>query len=160
MPQRIPISAARTVGQKYDCRQVILLAWDGELTHIVTWGKTLKDCSYAAEGGNRLKEKWGWPESNDQPSRVRRLQDRITELEQHNIALLKACQTVEEYLNGLEDATESDDPLKAIRRHFHAPLHRAIDAGLNFRTSQGANAEEPQSVESVQGSANKKESSD
>jgi hypothetical protein len=75
MPQRIPISAARTIGQKYDCRQVIVLAWDGELTHIVTWGKTLEDCARAADGGNRLKEKWGWPESDDQPSRVRRLQD-------------------------------------------------------------------------------------
>ena len=81
MPKHMPVKAASEVGKQYDCRQVILLAWDGELTHIVTWGKTVGDCSQAAEGGNRLKEKWGWPECNDQPSRVRKLQDRVQELE-------------------------------------------------------------------------------
>lgn len=81
MPSRIPIKAARVVGLEYDRKQVILLAFDGELTHIVTWGKTIDDCSQAADGGNLLKEKWGWPECNDQPSRVRKLQERVRELE-------------------------------------------------------------------------------
>jgi len=90
MPQRIPISAARQVGQRFDCPQVIVLAWDGELTHIVTWGKTLEDCSQAADGGNRLKEKWGWPESNDQPSRVKRLELRVQQLEEANRVLRRA----------------------------------------------------------------------
>ena len=81
MPKRVPISAASEIGKKHDCRQIILLAWDGERTHIVTWGKTTEDCSQAAEGGNMLKLKWGWPESNDQPSRVRTLEARIRELE-------------------------------------------------------------------------------
>jgi hypothetical protein len=90
MPLRIPISAARSIGKNFDCRQVIVLAWDGERTHIVTWGSTLEDCSQAADGGNRLKEKWGWPESNDQPSRVRRLQSRVYELERENRALQSA----------------------------------------------------------------------
>jgi|ERR1017187_854111 hypothetical protein len=67
MPQRLPIKAARNIGKEYDCKQVIVIAWDGELTHIVTWGKTIYDCDQAARGGNKLKEKWGWPECNDQP---------------------------------------------------------------------------------------------
>lgn len=74
MPKRIPISAAKKVAQDHDCRQVILLAWDGQLTHIVTYGKTADDCAQAATGGNLLKAKWGWPECNDQPSRVRVLE--------------------------------------------------------------------------------------
>ena len=81
MPQRLPIKAAHDIGTQYDCRQVILLAWDGKLTHIVTWGKTVEDCAHAADGGNRLKLMWGWPECNDQPSRVRKLERRIKELE-------------------------------------------------------------------------------
>jgi hypothetical protein len=74
MPKRIPVTAASNVGRAHDCRQVIVLAWDGERTHIVTWGKTIDDCSQAADGGNVLKARWGWPESNNQPSRVRKLQ--------------------------------------------------------------------------------------
>ena len=81
MPARIPIKAARHLGHEYDCRQIIVLAWDGTLTHVVTWGKTIDDCSQAADGGNRLKEALGWPEHNDQPSRVRKLEARIRELE-------------------------------------------------------------------------------
>jgi hypothetical protein len=81
MPKHFPIKAIEKLGREQDCRQIIVLAWDGELTHIVTWGKTIDDCSQAADGGNMLKEKWGWPECNDQPSRVRKLQARIAELE-------------------------------------------------------------------------------
>lgn len=77
---RIPISAAKKVAEEQNCRQVILLAWDGELTHIVTYGKTADDCAQAATGGNLLKEKWGWPECNDQPSRVKKLQSELSTL--------------------------------------------------------------------------------
>jgi hypothetical protein len=70
-PKRIPIKAAETVGKEHGCRQVILLAFDGELTHIVTWGNTVEDCAQAAQGGNLLKAKWGWPaDTKSQPSRV------------------------------------------------------------------------------------------
>lgn len=129
MPRRLPISAAREVGKEYDCRQVILIAWDGELTHIVTWGKTLEDCSQAADGGNRLKEKWGWPESNDQPSRVRKLQDenealrqalpllqaeiaRLLQLSQSaNMAQSQPTSAVEESANTAERKTENTNEI-------------------------------------------------
>ncbi len=78
--KRIPISAAKKVADEQNCRQIILLAWDGELTHIVTYGKTTEDCAQAATGGNLLKEKWGWPECNDQPSRVKKLTAEVEEL--------------------------------------------------------------------------------
>jgi hypothetical protein len=81
MPKHLPVSAAKDVATKHDLRQVILLAWDGELTHVVTYGRSIDDCAQAAEGGNLLKRKWGWPECNDQPSRVKRLEKQLAEAE-------------------------------------------------------------------------------
>jgi len=80
VPRYLPIAAAKSVSEKYGCRQVILLAWDGERTHVVTYGETPDDCERAALGGNMLKKKWGWPECNDQPSRVRKLEAENAEL--------------------------------------------------------------------------------
>ncbi len=78
MPKRIPIKAAEDIGRKNGCTQVILLTFDGELTHIVTWGKTTEDCAQAAQGGNNLKDKFGWPpDLKDQPSRVRKILKQI-----------------------------------------------------------------------------------
>jgi hypothetical protein len=74
MPKRIPIAVAKRIAEEQGCSQVIVLAFDGELTHVVTYGKTLMDCAQAAEGGNRMKRVMGWPENlcNDKPSRVKR----------------------------------------------------------------------------------------
>lgn len=80
MPNKVPVRAAREVADKHDLRQVILIGWDGKLTHIVTYGKSTEDCAQAAHGGNLLKKKWGWPECNDQPPRVRKLEKEIEEL--------------------------------------------------------------------------------
>lgn len=87
MPKRIPITAAKDVAEKFDCSQVIILAWDGELTHVVTYGKTLLDCEQAAEGGNRVKRFLGWPEDKcqDKPARARK-----RELVKENRAAAKA----------------------------------------------------------------------
>ena len=75
MPKRIPILAASDIAKAHDCRQVIVLAWDGKRTHVVTYGKTVEDCQQAADGGNRVKRALGWPESlcNEEPSRVAKL---------------------------------------------------------------------------------------
>ena len=82
MPKRIPIEAARRIAKEYDCRQVIIVAWDGKLTHCVTFGKSITDCDQAAQGGNRIKKALGWPESlRAEPSRVKALKARINELE-------------------------------------------------------------------------------
>lgn len=47
--QRIPIAAAREVATKYGLKQCLLIGWDGELTHVVTYGKTKADCEAAAK---------------------------------------------------------------------------------------------------------------
>jgi hypothetical protein len=73
MPKIIPVSVARRIAAETKSRQVIVLAWDGERTHIVTYGVTVEDCVQAADGGNALKKKFGWPECNDQPPRMKRL---------------------------------------------------------------------------------------
>lgn len=63
MPTRLPIKAAKDVAREYDCRQVILVAWDGERTHVVTYGKTTEECDQAAQGGDLVKKALGWPKS-------------------------------------------------------------------------------------------------
>lgn len=85
--KRVPIKIARLACEAAECRQVILCAWDGELTHIVTYGKTTEDCAQAAQGGNYLKQKWGWPECNDQPSRVKKLEASLAEAKKRIIEL-------------------------------------------------------------------------
>jgi hypothetical protein len=85
--KKLPVTAAKNVAEAYGLKQVILMAWDGELTHVVTWGQTQDDCAMAAEGGNYLKEKMGWPTFDDQPPRGsrswrgclrRKLRDRLS----------------------------------------------------------------------------------
>lgn len=83
MPKRIPISAAKKLCQEQECRQVIVAAWDGDHVHIVTYGVSVDDCAQAAAGGNALKKALGFPKDtwNNWPSRVKKLEDRIKELE-------------------------------------------------------------------------------
>ena len=60
MPQRIPIAEARRVAERQQCRQVIIVAWDGMATHVVTYGITKHDCKQAAIGGEKIKEAIGF----------------------------------------------------------------------------------------------------
>jgi uncharacterized Rossmann fold enzyme len=83
MPKRIPISAATKLAEELGLRQVILVAWDGEQTHVVTYGKTTEDCDQAAQGGDVIKKAIHWPDSllNTFPSRVKALKAKVAELE-------------------------------------------------------------------------------
>lgn len=83
MPARIPVLAAKDVANAYDCRQVIIVAWDGTKTHIVTYGQNLEECDQAAQGGDRIARALGWPDQLDKavPSRVKALMKRVKELE-------------------------------------------------------------------------------
>jgi hypothetical protein len=79
MPVHIPISAAKQVAKDQGLKQVILAAWDGELTHIVTYGVSVEDCDQAAQGGDRIKKALGWPDdANCLPSRVKALKAELT----------------------------------------------------------------------------------
>jgi hypothetical protein len=82
MPRRIPIRALRKLAKEQGLRQVILLAWDGARTQVVTYGETVEDCDQAAQGGERMKAAMGWPETlNALPSRVKSLQAKVNRLE-------------------------------------------------------------------------------
>lgn len=49
MPKSIPVATAKEVAEKHDLRQVLLIGWDGEQVHVVTYGKTVLDCKAAAK---------------------------------------------------------------------------------------------------------------
>lgn len=49
MPKRIPIAAAKVVAEKYALKQVLLIGFDGERAHVVTYGVTKADCEAAAQ---------------------------------------------------------------------------------------------------------------
>jgi hypothetical protein len=78
----IPVSAAQALAESLDLRQVIIAAWDGERTHVVTYGGSVEDSANAAAGGNVIKARLGWPESlRAESPKVLALQERIAELE-------------------------------------------------------------------------------
>lgn len=49
MPKRIPIATAKAVAEKHGLKQCLLIGWDGELVHFVTYGATKADCAQAAK---------------------------------------------------------------------------------------------------------------
>jgi hypothetical protein len=83
--KRIPICAAKDIGNTYGCDQVLVFAWSRKtgLQHVVTWGRTVEDCDQIAQGGNHLKRViLGWPESEScaEPNRVKKLKAQIAAL--------------------------------------------------------------------------------
>lgn len=44
--------------------------------------------------------------------------------------LYRACTFVKSFLTKLEDGTAPGDPLTAIRRKFHAPMHAVLDEAI------------------------------
>lgn len=99
--KKIPISAAKEIGKKYDKDQVILVTFNKTIgdTWVTTWGKNLTDCKMAAEGGNFVKKALGWPNelTNTKPARQKRddsklrleilkeLSSNLSKLEKENI---------------------------------------------------------------------------
>lgn len=49
MPKRIPVKTAEYVAARHDLKQVLLIGWDGERVHVVTYGRTKADCALAAK---------------------------------------------------------------------------------------------------------------
>ena len=85
MPKRIPIATAKAVGDKHsDVDIVVLMAWDGNKRHVVTWGRSVEDCDLAAQAGNAAKRYLGWPEhmTEMEPHRVKKLRAEISALKQ------------------------------------------------------------------------------
>lgn len=89
MPERVPISALKKFAKGNDLSIVIAIGWDGERTHVITYGDSVSDCDKAAIYGNKVKDYLGWPETlKADPSRVKALRKEIIELKSEN-ALLK-----------------------------------------------------------------------
>lgn len=81
---RIPIKTLEDIAKKYDLSHVIMLCYhpDDNTEHIVTYGKSVENCSEAADFGNKLKDALGWPETlHTQPNRVKKLEEKVKELE-------------------------------------------------------------------------------
>ena len=74
--KKIPIQVCKDIAKTYEQDQVILVTWDKakNRTHVVTYGKTVKDCKEAAIGGNKVKKTLGWPDEmcHAVPDRVRK----------------------------------------------------------------------------------------
>ncbi len=84
---RIPIEHLKELSKHYNLSHLILFAYhpDSNTHYVVTYGSTQEGCGQASDFGNTLKDTLGWPEIlHQQPSRVRRLQQRIKELEEEN----------------------------------------------------------------------------
>ncbi len=46
---RIPITTAKSVAEKHDLSQVLLIGWAGERVHIVIYGKIKAGCEVAVK---------------------------------------------------------------------------------------------------------------
>lgn len=46
---RIPVAAAKSVAEQFGLKQCLLIGWDGDRTHVVTYGVTKADCEAAAK---------------------------------------------------------------------------------------------------------------
>lgn len=44
--------------------------------------------------------------------------------------LLAACKFVKQWFLNLENGTTEDDPLTRLRRRFHKPVHKRLDAAI------------------------------
>lgn len=80
---RVPIKVLKLMAKHLKLTHIVVFAYDGKNQHVATYGKTIDGCAQAADFGNRMKDKLGWPESlHAQPSLVRALEARIKELEE------------------------------------------------------------------------------
>lgn len=81
MTKILPVSAAKDIVAKYGQQQVVVATWDGELTHIVTYGMTDEDRDQAADGGNFVKKALGWPKHLEaEPSRYTKMRETLADM--------------------------------------------------------------------------------
>jgi uncharacterized small protein (DUF1192 family) len=90
----IPIKDVKELSQKHGLSQVIVFGWDGEQTHVATYGESVDDCEKAARGANLIKQGWKWPEELlTEPSRVQALRAEIKRLKQELSSLTGTAST-------------------------------------------------------------------
>jgi hypothetical protein len=94
MMSKLPIKAVKQLANDYQMSQVIVFGWDGERTHVATYGKSVEDCDQAARGANAIKRGWEWPEDTiAEPSRVKALREKIKRLKQELSSLTGTSST-------------------------------------------------------------------
>jgi hypothetical protein len=75
MNERISISELKEISKKHGLDHIICFATKRKVQFVATYGNTIEACDQAAQFGDILKDKLGWPESfHAIPSRVKRLQ--------------------------------------------------------------------------------------
>ncbi len=80
-PVNIPISSVQKYARAHNLKQVIMLGWDGQDTHIVSYGETLDDCDQAAIGANKVKALFNWPDNlMAEPSRITKLKQDLKKI--------------------------------------------------------------------------------
>jgi len=106
MSKKVPYAALKRLSKEYDLDHVIMFATQGKTQWVTTYGNTLRACDEAAQFGNEMREKLGWPEHlKKEPSRVRKLQARIKELE---LQLEGAFPPSTKEINGLDSLKNGD----------------------------------------------------
>lgn len=89
MSENIAISDLKAIAKKNGYDHVICFATKGRKQFVATYGITIEACDQAAQFGDKLKDKLGWPESlHAMPSRVRQLKSRA-EVAERDLAALK-----------------------------------------------------------------------
>lgn len=48
-PGKIPVDTAKRVAKEHGLKQVLLIGYDGDMVHVVTYGETPEDCAAAAK---------------------------------------------------------------------------------------------------------------
>ena len=126
MPEHFPISAAKALAKAQGCSQIIIAAWDGERTHIVTYGDTVEACDQAAQGGDKIKAALGWTDvPMALPSRVQSLLGAATRV-------MKAHDAITEYLKvGMPARSLLIEPDRAEATAAFNDLRAAIARATN-----------------------------
>lgn len=119
MPNLIPPESLQKFCAQFQLSQAVLLAFDGERVHVVTWGNTPSDSDHAAEAGNALKKSFNWPNElcRDISPKVQALLDKVERLKEE-VALTttpssppKKMESVSELLlGGAEKPTKTSNP--------------------------------------------------
>lgn len=64
----VPVDALKVLCDEQNLKIAVLLGWDGDLNHVVTYGETVSQSDHAATYGNTLKKQLGWSDDLQMPS--------------------------------------------------------------------------------------------
>lgn len=71
MSRKLPVKMTEKIAKEYDLRQVVVIAFDGESQHCVTYGRTKMECEKAAAAGKF----WGQILRLDDPEKQQKIRE-------------------------------------------------------------------------------------